>query len=172
MSVGTPAAAPGSATTAETGQDAAVAALRRARAARTRRRLGVVGVVLAAAVGFLLYKALTSGIVYFKTAAQAVAARASLGNATFQMEGVVVPHSLRSHAGVQDFVVCSGPVRVPVHNVGVPPQLFEPGVAVVLVGHFVGSSNLFSSDEILVKHSSAYVAAHPGRVQQGDGQTC
>lgn len=152
--------------------DTAVAALRRARARRTRRRIGVVAVVLAAAIGFLLYKALTSGIVYFKTAAQAVAARASLGDSTFQMEGVVVPHSLHSHGGAQDFVVCSGPTHVAVHNVGVPPQLFEPGVAVVLVGHFVGTSDRFSSDQILVKHSSAYVAAHPGRVRTGDGQTC
>lgn len=149
-----------------------VVAARAARARRTRHRLAVVGVVLAAAIGFLLYKALASGIEYFKTAAQAVAARASLGNATFQMEGVVVPHSLRAHGTTQDFVVCSGAVRVPVHNVGVPPQLFESGVAVVLVGHFVGASDRFSSDQILVKHSNAYVAAHPGRVRQGDGQTC
>ncbi|MDA8289628.1 MAG: cytochrome c maturation protein CcmE [Actinomycetota bacterium] len=151
---------------------AAAAALRSARATRTRRRLGVVAVVLAAAIGFLLYKALTSGVVYFKTVAEAVAARASLGNSTFQIEGVVVPHSLQVSGVHQRFALCSGPVHIPVHNVGTPPQLFTSGVAVVLVGHFVGASNLFSSDQILVKHSSSYVAAHPGRVQHGDNQHC
>jgi cytochrome c-type biogenesis protein CcmE len=151
---------------------AAAEALRAERARRTRRRLALVGLVLAGAIGFLLYKALSSGIVYFKTAAQAVADRTSLGNATFQIEGVVVPHSLHSHGASQTFAICSGPVHVPVHNVGSPPQLFESGVAVVLVGHFVGASDHFFSNQILVKHSSSYVAAHPGRVQIGDGQRC
>lgn len=151
---------------------AAAAALRQARARRTRRRLGVVALVLAAAIGFLLYKALTSGVVYFKTVAQAVAARKSLGNATFQIEGVVAPHTLHVAGVHQAFALCAGPVRIPVHNVGTPPQLFTSGVAVVLVGHFVGTSNLFSSNEILIKHSSSYVAAHPGRVQHGDNQHC
>lgn len=144
----------------------------RRRARQTRRRLLVVAVILLAAVGFLLYKALSSGIVYFKTASQAVADRAALGNATFQMEGVVVPGSVRSDGAVQRFAVCSGPVRVPVRNVGSPPQLFSPGVAVVLVGHFLGSSDRFASDQILIKHSNTYVAAHPGRIQRGDDQHC
>src|SRR5579862_4279761 len=110
---------------------------------RTRRRLVVVGVVLAAAIGFLLFKTLSSAIVYFKTAQEAVANRASLGNSTFQMEGVVVPHSIHhASGGVLDFVISSGTARVPVENEGAPPQLFQPNIAVVLVGHFVGSSDL------------------------------
>jgi len=137
---------------------------------RTRRRLVVVGVVLAAAIGFLLFKTLSSAIVYFKTAQEAVANRASLGNSTFQMEGVVVPHSIHhASGGVLDFVISSGTARVPVENEGAPPQLFQPNIAVVLVGHFVGSSDLFSSDQILVKHSNAYIAAHPNRVRSPDG---
>ncbi len=147
-------------------------AARRSRARRTRRRLALVGVVLVGAVGFLLYKTLSSGIVYFETASQAIAQRAHLGNSTFQIEGVVVPRSLHVHGTTQDFAICSGPVHVPVRNVGSPPQLFEAGVAVVLVGHFVGRTDRFASDQILIKHSNAYVAAHPGRVQQGDGQRC
>ncbi|HUZ21215.1 MAG TPA: cytochrome c maturation protein CcmE [Acidimicrobiales bacterium] len=152
---------------------AAVAALRKARSARTRRRIALVGVVLLAAAGFLVYKALTSAIVYFKTAQQAVAERGTLGDSTFQIEGVVVPHTLRSTGPrTLSFSICSGRVHVPVENQGTPPQLFAPGVAVVLVGHFVGTSNVFSSNQILVKHSNSYVAAHPGRVQTGDAQRC
>ncbi len=150
-----------------------MAALRKVRAARTRRRIALVGVVLLAAAGFLVYKALTSAIVYFKTAQQAVADRASLGDSTFQIEGVVVAHTLRT-TGPQtlSFSICSGKVHVPVENQGTPPQLFASGVAVVLVGHFVGTGDLFSSSQILVKHSNSYVAAHPGRVQTGDDQKC
>jgi cytochrome c-type biogenesis protein CcmE len=137
---------------------------------QTRRRLAVVGVVILAAIGFLLYKTLTSAVVYFKTANEAVADRASLGNSTFQIEGVVVPHSIR-HLGEDElsFVISSGKVKVPVENRGAPPQLFQADIPVVLVGHFVATSNLFSSDQILVKHSNQYIAAHPNRVRAPNG---
>ncbi|HVC24173.1 MAG TPA: cytochrome c maturation protein CcmE [Acidimicrobiales bacterium] len=145
---------------------AAVAALRASRARRTRRRLSLTGLVLAAALGFLVYKALTSAIVYFKTAKEAVASRAQLGGSTFQIEGVVVRGSVRTiNTSRIDFTIASGDVRVPVENSGAPPQLFQPGIPVVLVGHFVGSTDRFASDQILVKHSNAYIAAHPRRVR-------
>ncbi len=140
---------------------------RRPKATRaTRRRLYVIGVVILAAIGFLLFKGLTSAIVFFKTANQAVAQRAQLGNSEFQMEGTVVAGTVH-HVGtdVYNFSVESSGVRVAVTNTGDPPQMFRPGLPVVVVGHFVGSSNLFSSSEIMVKHSAAYIAAHPDRVK-------
>jgi cytochrome c-type biogenesis protein CcmE len=136
-----------------------------------RRRLAIVGTLLLCAIGFLLYKGVTSAFVYFKTAQQAVTARASLGNSTFQIEGEVVPGS--KHVGAQpsefSFEISSGKVHVLVDNTGVPPQLFGPGVPVVLVGHFVGSTNTFASDQILIKHSNSYIAAHPNRVKASNG---
>lgn len=130
------------------------------------RRLSVIGVVILAAIGFLLFKGLTSAIVFFKTANQAVAQRAQLGNSEFQMEGTVVAGTVRRIDGdVYDFTVESSGVRVAVTNTGDPPQMFRPGLPVVVVGHFVGTSNLFSSSQIMVKHSAAYIAAHPNRVK-------
>jgi cytochrome c-type biogenesis protein CcmE len=41
----------------------------------------------------------------------------------------------------------------------------------VVVGHFVGASNLFSSDEIMVKHSAQYIADHPNRVKPSSGSS-
>ncbi|MGA8295861.1 MAG: cytochrome c maturation protein CcmE [Acidimicrobiales bacterium] len=141
-----------------------------ARARQTRRRLALVGVVLVAAIGFLLYKTLTSAVVYFKTANEAVADRSALGNSTFQIEGVVVPHTIRRVGnGELRFEIASGNVKVPVENSGSPPQLFQSDIPVVLVGHFVASSDLFSSDQILVKHSNQYIAAHPNRVKAPNG---
>jgi cytochrome c-type biogenesis protein CcmE len=49
--------------------------------------------------------------------------------------------------------------------------MFKPGLPVVVVGHFVGSTNLFASDEIMVKHSAAYIAAHPDRVKPSSGSS-
>ena len=63
---------------------------------RQRRRLGIVGVVILAAIGFLVYKGITSAIVFFKTANEAVAQRATLGNTVFQLEGTVVPGTVHS----------------------------------------------------------------------------
>jgi cytochrome c-type biogenesis protein CcmE len=145
---------------------AAIAAKRR----HTMSRLGVVGIVLAGALGFLIYKAISSAVVYFKTAQQAVASRASLGDSTFQIEGLVVKGSIQKTDGaVSSFTISSGPVKVFVENSAPQPALFQQNVPVVLVGHFVGSTNTFASQQILVKHSNAYIAAHPNRVRAPNG---
>ena len=137
-----------------------------------RRRLIVVIAILLCAMGFLLYKGVTSAFVYFKTAQEALGSRAQLGNSTFQLEGVVVPGSIvfTNNSTFVRFSIASGKTRVQVENRGTPPQLFQANIPVVLVGHFVGASNVFSSDQILVKHSNQYIAAHPNRVRVPDGK--
>ena len=143
----------------------------RTRAGSTKR-LWAAGVVIVAALGFLLFKGLTSAITFFKTANQAIADRSQLGNSVFQLEGTVVAGTVHKVGGdVYDFIVESHRVRVHISNTGAPPQLFRPGMPVVVVGHFVGSSNVFASDQIMVKHSQSYIAAHPQRVKAADGPT-
>jgi len=133
----------------------------------------VVGVVIVAAIGFLVFKGLTSAVVFFKTANEAVAQRAALGNRTFQLEGMVLPGTVRTMKNPSGttvaFIVESTGVKVAVTNIGSPPQLFQPGIPVIVVGHFVGTTNRFASDEILVKHSNSYIAAHPNRVKGLNG---
>lgn len=145
---------------------------RSAQTVKTRRRLVVVGIVILAAIGFLLYKGLTSAFVYFKTANQALESRAALGDSTFQIEGTVVPCTIK-HVGPAHyrFAIASGKAKVQVDDQGNPPQLFQANVAVVLVGHFVAQSDLFASSQILIKHSNQYVAAHPNRVKPGTAST-
>lgn len=141
-------------------------------AAAQRHRLTIVGVLVVVALGVLVWKGLTSAVVFFKTANEAVAQRASLGQSDFQMEGMVVPGSVqRRGQDLYVFTVESAGVKVRVDNTGDPPELFRPGLPVVVVGHFVGSSDVFASDEIMVKHSQSYVAAHPNRVKAADGST-
>jgi cytochrome c-type biogenesis protein CcmE len=138
---------------------------------RSKRRVYVAGGIVILAIGFLIFKGVTSAFVYFKTAQQAVADRTSLGNSTLQIEGTVVPGSRHGGSVPNEFtfIISSGPVRVSVQNTGIPPQLFGSGVPVVLVGHFVGTSDVFASDQILVKHSNSYIAAHPNRVRASNG---
>ncbi|HVB00416.1 MAG TPA: cytochrome c maturation protein CcmE [Acidimicrobiales bacterium] len=143
-----------------------------ARARReTRRRLRLVFFVIALAIGFLLYKTLSGAVTYFKTVDQALSSRNILGDADFQLEGVVLAHSIsRPNPTTVDFVIGgSAHNKISVTNSGEPPELFQANVPVVLVGHFVGTSDRFQSDQILVKHSNSYIAAHPGRVRAPNG---
>lgn|GEM_PF-1271054 len=143
---------------------------RKSHASLTKRRLIVVFCILACVAGFLLYKGLTSAVVYFKTADQALADRSSLGNSTFQIEGLVVPGSVRKTGPSSlDFAISSNKVTVRVENQGVPPSLFQSDIPVVLLGHFIGATDVFSSDQILIKHSNQYIAAHPNRVRAPNG---
>jgi cytochrome c-type biogenesis protein CcmE len=127
----------------------------------------VVGLVLVGAFVFLLVKGLGSALDFYLPADQAVAEEATLGSQTFNLEGVVEPGSIRSTSNGVDFVVTSGATKVQVDNSGSPPQLFQPDIPVIAVGHF--SAGAFVSDQILVKHTANYIAAHPGRVTAPNG---
>jgi cytochrome c-type biogenesis protein CcmE len=134
--------------------------------AGSSRRLAVAGLVIVMALGFLVYKGLTSAIVFFKTANEAIAQRATLGNSTFQLEGTVVYGSVHRVGSTQvTFEIAQGGATIHVENTGDPPEMFRPGLPVVVVGHFVGNSDGFASDQIMVKHSQQYIAAHPNRVK-------
>lgn len=132
-----------------------------------RLRYMGVGLVLAAAFAFLLVKGLGSSLDYYLTVDQAMHQKASLGSRDFRLEGVVVPGTVHNTATGVDFTVKSNGVSAQVANTGNPPQLFQSNIPVVLVGHFQG--NAFDSNQILVKHSSSYVAAHPNRVTAPNG---
>jgi cytochrome c-type biogenesis protein CcmE len=135
----------------------------------TRRRLWMVGAVLVGAFAFLLVEGLGSSLNYFETVDQAIQHRATLGTQTLRLEGVVVPGSVRRTASGVDFVAAGSEHRVSVVNRGNPPQLFQPNIPVVVVGHFSGST--FVSDQVIVDHSSQYVQQHPGRVKAPNGTT-
>ena len=128
----------------------------------SRRRLWLAGAVVVVALGFLVVQGLGNATVYFRTADEAVAQRNSLGTRRFRIEGTVVDGSVLESGDNVAFRISSKDVEVPVLHHGDPPELFKPGVPVVLEGHFSGST--FSSDRILVKHSETYVADHPERV--------
>jgi len=119
-------------------------------------------VVIAAAIGFLVYQGLGNATVYFKTADQAVADKASLGTKPFRIEGTVL-NDVRQSGGDTQFSIYANKVTVQVVDSKEPPQLFKPGIPVVLEGHWAGS--FFASDLVMVKHTASYTAAHPDRLK-------
>lgn len=144
------------------------------RPARARGRFALVCVLLAAAVGLLLYKGLLSSLDYFDTVDQALDHRAQIGVSHLRLEGVVdcgtvVPTS----TGTWFSISGSDGRRVQVRNTGTPPGLFQPDIPVVVVGRFASATSLvFDSNQIMVKHTATYAAAHPGRVRAPGGSTC
>jgi cytochrome c-type biogenesis protein CcmE len=132
-----------------------------------RLRYVVVGLVLVGSFVFLVAKGIGTALNFYLPANQAMAQRASLGGKTFNLEGVVEPGSIHATPNGVDFVVTAGSTSLQVQNSGSPPELFQKNIPVIAVGHFQGS--IFVSDQILVKHSSDYIAAHPGRVTAPNG---
>lgn len=136
---------------------------------RSRRPI-YVGIVVIAALGFLIGKGLDNATMYFRTADEAVAQRQSLEGKRFRLEGTVVPGSIKQNGTFVDFNVVSKTTTVQVHNQGQPLGIFQDNIPVVVEGKFATGSNVFDSDRILVKHSSDYTAKHPDRVDGSANQ--
>ncbi len=140
----------------------AVAPAPRVRARRSmlgsRRRQVVAGAVILAAIGFLLFEGLGNALSYYQTVPQALAQRKSLGVKYFRIMGTVgAKVSQVDHKTVFDISYQGKTVSVV--DSADPPQLFKPGIPVVLQGHFAQGSDVFDSDLIMVKHSANYVPA-------------
>jgi cytochrome c-type biogenesis protein CcmE len=138
---------------------------------RRKLRIVIVLAILLVIFGALIYEGLTNSIEYFETASQAVANRQTLGTSDFRIEGNVIGSTIKRKNEETLFSISSGKTVVPVISNGSPPQLFQSGIPVVLVGHFAkgngpgGTSLLFLSSQIMVKHTNQYIAAHPNRVK-------
>jgi len=132
-----------------------------------RMRYAAVGIVLVGSLAFLMAKGLGTSLDFYLPADQAVQQEASLGGRTFNLEGTVRAGSVHPTPAGVDFVVTAGATEVRVENTGSPPGLFQAGIPVIAVGHFAGSA--FVSNQILVKHSSSYIARHPDRVASPNG---
>lgn len=132
-------------------------------------RISAVGAVLLGAFGFLIFKGLSGSLDYFETVDQAMAHKTMLGTQTFRLEGLVVPGTVHRTVEGVSFVAAGTKDRVPVTNTGNPPQLFQPDIPVVVVGHFSGLT--FVSNQIIVDHTAQYIEAHPKRVEAPNGTT-
>jgi cytochrome c-type biogenesis protein CcmE len=151
--------------------------MRPKKAGSNRFRLIGAGLILTAFFILLLYQGFTHSIVYFRTASQAVAERQSLSTSTFQIEGTVVGNTIKYEGLNIYFEISSGKTRLPVIFKGPAPQLFQPGIPVVLVGNFAkgtgpGNTSLtFLSSQMMIKHTSTYIAKYPNRVKASNGKS-
>jgi cytochrome c-type biogenesis protein CcmE len=121
-----------------------------------RMRLGIVLALVLGACAFLLVKGLGDATVFFKNADEAVAARDELGTKRFRLQGTVVPGSVTETVDAVEFDVEFHCETVHVRHEGDPPELFKPGIPVVLEGAYAKGSDVYDSDRIFVRHTNEY----------------
>ena len=135
-----------------------------------RLRLGIVLALVAGAAAFLLVKGLGDATVFFKNADEAVADRDDLGTKRFRLQGTVVPASVKTAGDAVEFDVEFHCDVVHVRHEGDPPELFKPGIPVVLEGSFAAPpSDVYESDKIFVKHTSEY---REDRLEKAEEEVC
>jgi cytochrome c-type biogenesis protein CcmE len=138
---------------------------------RSRLRLGLVIAAVCGAIAFLLVQGLGNATTYFRNADEALAQRDELGQRRFRLQGTVVDGSVARTGEAVDFQVEHGCAVVAVRHQGDPPELFRPGIPVVLEGGFAEEgSNVFTSDRILVRHTSEYREKEADRLALAERQ--
>lgn len=122
-----------------------------------RRRWLPLAVLAAVAVGLgaLVYQGLSDATLYFRNADEAVAQRDELGARRFRLQGTVVGEPEVDGEDVRFEVAYDG-VSVAVAHTGTPPDMFRPGIPVVVEGRWTEGSDVFAGDRILVKHDESY----------------
>lgn len=146
---------------------------RRAPARRSSRRpLIVIGIVVLA-IALLAYQGLGNATTYFRNADEAVAQRDSLGTKRFRLQGTVVPGTVQDLGTEVHFDVEYRCVIVPVEHTGSRPELFKPGIPVVVEGRFeAGTAETFASDRIIVKHTEEYKTSEADRLAAAEREGC
>ena len=116
--------------------------------------IGAAGLILAAAAGLSLY-ALNDQIVFFKTPTD-IAEEGLKPGQRVRIGGLVKEGTWVREGTSHDFVVTDLDHDVPVHYVGVLPDLFREGQGVVLDGS-LDTKGDFEADTVLAKHDEKYV---------------
>jgi len=117
------------------------------------------GVVIAAALAYMIYAGVTQSAVYFVTPAELQAA--PVAGKAYRLGGVVARGSLKWEARTLDlsFALSDGKATVPVRHKGTPPDLFGEGRGAVVEGSW-SPEGYFKASLILAKHSEEYKAPH------------
>jgi cytochrome c-type biogenesis protein CcmE len=136
------------------------------------------GIVIAAALAYMIYAGVTQSAVYFVTPGELRAA--AVAGKAYRLGGMVLPGSLTWEPRALDlrFTLSDGQATVPVRHKGTAPDLFGEGRGAVVEGTW-SADGYFRASLILAKHSEEYKAPHDGnaagykeliRTLKGDGR--
>jgi cytochrome c-type biogenesis protein CcmE len=117
------------------------------------------GLIIAVALGYLIYAGVTQSAVYFVTPGELQAA--PVAGKSYRLGGMVVPGSLtwEPRTLALTFSLSDGKATIPVRHRGTPPDLFGEGRGAVAEGRWNRDGH-FDASLILAKHSEEYKAPH------------
>jgi cytochrome c-type biogenesis protein CcmE len=117
------------------------------------------GLVIVAALAYLIYAGVSQSVVYFVTPSELGAA--PVAGKSYRLGGMVQPGTLKWEPKALDlrFVLSDGQASVPVRHRGTPPDLFAEGRGAVVEGTW-SRDGYFQATTILAKHSEEYMAPH------------
>lgn len=125
--------------------------------ARALKWLGL-GVVMAACLGYLIFAATGSSAEYYQTVAE-MRSHPSSGDA--RVLGTVQDDVARSQGGLHvRFTAAEGGQSMPVDYYGTLPDIFRPGIHVVVEGR-MGSDGVFHANALQAKCPSRFSTATP-----------
>jgi cytochrome c-type biogenesis protein CcmE len=123
-----------------------------------KRRLALVGVLLAAAAGAAAFivLALQENLSYLHTPTEVRTGKAP-DHAPFRLGGVVCEGSVRRTEGTLDvsFAVTDRVRQVPVSFSGILPDMFKEGTSIIATGRM--ENGTFAATEVLAKHDETYM---------------
>jgi cytochrome c-type biogenesis protein CcmE len=125
------------------------------------RRFLIGGVIILAALSYMIYGGMKEAMVYFKMPSELRAEEKSMQGKFVRMGGMVVKGSLQKdlQALTYKFDLTDGTTTFPVFFKGVPPDLFSEGKGAVVEGR-VGDDGVFQASLIMAKHAEEY-SPHP-----------
>ena len=125
------------------------------------------GLVIVAAIAYLIWSGVSQSVVYFVTPSELLAA--PVPSKTYRLGGQVQAGSLKWEPKSLDlsFMLSDGKASVPVRHKGTPPDLFAEGRGAVVEGSWTvedsrTKNGYFKASLILAKHSEEYKAPHDG----------
>ena len=123
-----------------------------------KRRLALVGVLLAAAcaAGAFIVLALQENLSYLHTPTEVRTGKVPV-DSHFRLGGVVCEGSVQRKTGTLDirFAVTDRVRQVPVHYVGILPDMFKEGTSIIATGTM--HDNEFDAEQVLAKHDETYM---------------
>src|SRR5262245_1453741 len=126
---------------------------------KIKRKFVVGGVVILAALGYLVYAGVSQSVVYFVTPGELAAA--PVAGKSYRLGGMVKPGTLKWDPRSLDlaFTLSDGNASVAIRHKGTPPDLFAEGRGAVVEGTWT-REGYFKAATIMAKHSEEYKAPH------------
>ena len=121
------------------------------------KRFMIGGVIILAALAYIIYGGMQEALVYFKMPSELRAEEKSLQGKFVRMGGMVVKGSMEKDLQnlTYKFQLTDGSTNFPVYFKGVPPDMFVEGKGAVVEGR-LGDDGIFQATTIMAKHAEDY----------------